>query len=190
MERRERVLSAPASRYGESTMSSDIRFRRVGENEARVYQDGDYVGDVFRHDDILNRGEVFYVVHLSEDPRGPRQGARAPSRPRGRPPPPRHPPDAVSGDKRHRRCHRRQRERLALNPVARPAAGTAPFIAAAVPRRLQEKKQGGPSVVMSEFFHTCSRQQPCGSTLRVLRSLRSLRPDPRKSKAGREVRRP
>ncbi len=45
-------------------MSSDIRFRRVGENEARVYQDGDYVGDVFRHDDILNRGAVFYVVHL------------------------------------------------------------------------------------------------------------------------------
>ena len=52
-------------------MSTDIRFRRVGENETRVYQDGDYVGDVFRHDDILNRGEVFYVVHLSEDPRGP-----------------------------------------------------------------------------------------------------------------------
>ena len=53
-------------------MSSDIRFRRVGENEARIYQqDGDHVGDVYRHDDILNRGEVFYVVHLSEDPRGP-----------------------------------------------------------------------------------------------------------------------
>ncbi len=52
-------------------MSSDIRFRRVGENEARVYQDGDHVGYLYRHDDILNRGEVFYVVHLSEDPRGP-----------------------------------------------------------------------------------------------------------------------
>ena len=52
-------------------MSSDIRFRRVGENEARVYQAGDHVGDVYRHDDILNRGAVFYVVHLSEDPRGP-----------------------------------------------------------------------------------------------------------------------
>ena len=53
-------------------MSSDIGFRRVGENEARIYQqDGDYVGDVFRQDDILNRGEVFYVLHLSEDPRGP-----------------------------------------------------------------------------------------------------------------------
>ncbi len=52
-------------------MSSDIGFRRVGENEARVYQDGDYVGDVSRHDDILVDGAVFYVVHLSEDPRGP-----------------------------------------------------------------------------------------------------------------------
>ena len=52
-------------------MSSDIRFRRVGENEARIYQHGDHVGDLYRHDDILNRGEVFYVVHLSEDPRGP-----------------------------------------------------------------------------------------------------------------------
>ena len=52
-------------------MSCDIRFRRVSENEAGVYQDGDYVGDVFRQDDILNPGEVFYVVHLSEDPRGP-----------------------------------------------------------------------------------------------------------------------
>ena len=52
-------------------MSNDIGFRRVSEDEARVYQDGDHVGDVFRHDDILNRGEVFYVVHLSEDPRGP-----------------------------------------------------------------------------------------------------------------------
>ena len=52
-------------------MSSDIRFRRMSENEARVYQDGDYVGDVLRQDDILNPGEVFYVVHLSEDPRGP-----------------------------------------------------------------------------------------------------------------------
>ena len=52
-------------------MSGDIKFRRVGENEARVYQDGDYVGDVYRQDDILISGAVFYVVHLSEDPRGP-----------------------------------------------------------------------------------------------------------------------
>ena len=54
-------------------MSSDIAFKRISADEARVYQYGDYVGDVFRHDDILNPGEVFYVVHLSEDPRGPKR---------------------------------------------------------------------------------------------------------------------
>ena len=52
-------------------MSSDIAFKQISADEARVYQHGDYVGDVFRHDDILNCGAVFYVVHLSEDPRGP-----------------------------------------------------------------------------------------------------------------------
>ena len=52
-------------------MSSDIAFKRFSADEVRVYQDGDHVGDVYRQDDILNRGTVFYVVHLSEDPRGP-----------------------------------------------------------------------------------------------------------------------
>ena len=52
-------------------MSSQVTFKRIGADEVRVYQDGDHVGDVYRHDDILNRGAVFYVVHLSEDPRGP-----------------------------------------------------------------------------------------------------------------------
>ena len=53
-------------------MSSTITFTRVGEDEARIHDaDGDYVGDLFRHPDILHQGEYFYVVHLSEDPRGP-----------------------------------------------------------------------------------------------------------------------
>ena len=53
-------------------MSSTITFTRVGDNEARIHDaDGDYVGDLFRHPDILCPGEYFYVVHLSEDPRGP-----------------------------------------------------------------------------------------------------------------------
>ena len=53
-------------------MSSQITFTRVGDNEARIHDgDGDHVGDLYRQDDILNPGEVFYVVHLSEDPRGP-----------------------------------------------------------------------------------------------------------------------
>ena len=50
---------------------SRIRFRRISPQESRIYDPDDYVGDVYAHDDILNRGAVFYVVHLSEDPRGP-----------------------------------------------------------------------------------------------------------------------
>ena len=52
-------------------MSSTVTFTRVSADEARIYADGDYVGDLFRQPDILHQGEYFYVVHLSEDPRGP-----------------------------------------------------------------------------------------------------------------------
>ena len=52
-------------------MSSQIAFKRVGADEARIYQDGDYVGDLFRHPDILEAGEYYFVIHLSDDPRGP-----------------------------------------------------------------------------------------------------------------------
>ena len=53
-------------------MSSTVTFTRVDDNEARIHDsDGDYVGDLFRHPDILYPGEYFYVLHLSEDPRGP-----------------------------------------------------------------------------------------------------------------------
>ncbi len=52
-------------------MNSRIAFKRISADEARVYQDSDHVGDVYRQDDILVSGAVFYVVHLSEDPRGP-----------------------------------------------------------------------------------------------------------------------
>ena len=52
-------------------MSSTVIFTRVADNEARIHDsDGHYVGDLFRHPDILHRGQYFYVVHLSEDPRG------------------------------------------------------------------------------------------------------------------------
>ena len=53
-------------------MSSTITFTRVGPDEARIHDgDGDHVGDLFCQPDILCQGEYFYVVHLSEDPRGP-----------------------------------------------------------------------------------------------------------------------
>ncbi len=50
---------------------SSITFKRVAPDESRIYDtDGDYVGDVYAQDDILNPGSRVYVVHLSEDPRG------------------------------------------------------------------------------------------------------------------------
>ncbi|MYE03185.1 MAG: hypothetical protein F4Y03_18305 [Alphaproteobacteria bacterium] len=50
-----------------------ITFRRVTPHESRIYAGGEFVGNVYRRDDILAPGHVFYVVHLDEDPRGPRR---------------------------------------------------------------------------------------------------------------------
>ena len=52
---------------------SQVSFKRITPTESRIFADGDYVGDVYRQDDILNAGRHYYVVHLSEDPRGPRR---------------------------------------------------------------------------------------------------------------------
>ncbi len=52
-------------------MSSQITFRRVSADEARIFQDGDHVGDVYRQRDILDLASSLYVIHLDEDPRGP-----------------------------------------------------------------------------------------------------------------------
>ena len=52
---------------------SGIAFRRIAPDEARIVLDGDHVGDVYRQDDVLLPGSHFYVVHLDEDPRGPRR---------------------------------------------------------------------------------------------------------------------
>ena len=53
-------------------MSSTITFTRVADNEARIHDsDGDYVGDLFRQPDILCPGSFYFVIHLTEDPRGP-----------------------------------------------------------------------------------------------------------------------
>ena len=50
---------------------SHITFKRIAPDEARVYDaDGDHVGDVYAHDDILNPGSRVYLVLLDDDPRG------------------------------------------------------------------------------------------------------------------------
>ena len=50
---------------------TDLTFRRITPDESRIYQDGTIVGEVYRQEDILNRGRHYYVIHLSEDRRGP-----------------------------------------------------------------------------------------------------------------------
>lgn len=50
---------------------SRISFKRINPDESRIYDDGDCVGEVYRLPDILNAGVPCYVVHLSEDCRGP-----------------------------------------------------------------------------------------------------------------------
>ena len=50
---------------------TDLAFRRITPEESRIYQDGAIVGEVYRQEDILNTGAHYYVIHLSEDPRGP-----------------------------------------------------------------------------------------------------------------------
>ncbi len=50
---------------------SYVTFKRVRPDESRIYDaDGDYVGDVYAHDDILNPGQRVYLVLLEDDPRG------------------------------------------------------------------------------------------------------------------------
>ena len=51
-----------------------VTFKRITPRESRIHDaDGDHVGDVYRQDDILAPGRVYYVVHLFEDPRGPKR---------------------------------------------------------------------------------------------------------------------
>ena len=48
-----------------------ISFKRITPKESRIYTaDGEHVGDVYAHDDILNPGARVFLISLDEDPRG------------------------------------------------------------------------------------------------------------------------
>ena len=52
----------------------DLRFRRRGEGECDIVVHGQTVGTVMRRADIANpNGGWFYVIHLYDDRRGPKQ---------------------------------------------------------------------------------------------------------------------
>ena len=48
---------------------SIITFRRIDQEEALIYHDGELVGDLYRHEDPLT-GRPVYLVLLAEDGRG------------------------------------------------------------------------------------------------------------------------
>ena len=47
-----------------------VTFHKVADDEARIFADGEYVGDLFRHRDILSPDTLLYVLHLEDDARG------------------------------------------------------------------------------------------------------------------------
>ena len=50
---------------------SHVTFKRVRSDESRICDaDGEYVGDVYAHNDILHLGRRVYLVLLEDDPRG------------------------------------------------------------------------------------------------------------------------
>ena len=62
--------------------TTDLTFRRITPEESRIYQDGAIVGEVYRQEDILNRGRHHYVTReaaamfLAADDVGMTQWAR------------------------------------------------------------------------------------------------------------------
>ena len=50
-----------------------IEFKRRTPEESAIYDDGDLVGEVYRQESAIEDEPHYYVVHLSEDPRGPKR---------------------------------------------------------------------------------------------------------------------
>ena len=110
-----------------------LTFKLVAPDEVRVYRDGDYIGDIFKDEDILNPGRFHYLIWLYEDRRGWKRVTDPRPAPRDRRALGRHPRIPLSHDRqRHRsrprwgreparysrsRCHRLT---AALAPAAKP----------------------------------------------------------------------
>ena len=49
---------------------TELRFELAVPDEVRIYRDGEYVGDIYKDEDILNPGRHHYLIWLVEDWRG------------------------------------------------------------------------------------------------------------------------
>ena len=50
--------------------TTDLAFKLAASDEVRIYRDGQHIGDIFKHEDILNAGQFHYLIWLVEDWRG------------------------------------------------------------------------------------------------------------------------
>ena len=48
----------------------DLTFARTAADEVRIYRDGEYIGDIYKDEDVLNPGRFHYLIWLAEDWRG------------------------------------------------------------------------------------------------------------------------
>ena len=47
-----------------------LEFKRTDDDEVRIYKDQTYIGDIYKDEDILNSGQHYYIIWLSDDYRG------------------------------------------------------------------------------------------------------------------------
>ena len=50
--------------------AQNITFGPVVDDEVRIYLDGNFVGDIYKVESVLNPGTHDYLIHLNEDYRG------------------------------------------------------------------------------------------------------------------------
>ena len=49
---------------------TNLTFALGAPDEVRIYRDGQYIGDIYKDEDILNPGRHHYLIWLAEDWRG------------------------------------------------------------------------------------------------------------------------
>ena len=49
---------------------TDLTFALTAPDEVRVYRSGEYIGDIFKDEDVLCPGRFHYLIWLAEDWRG------------------------------------------------------------------------------------------------------------------------
>ena len=49
---------------------TDLSFQLTGPDEVRIYRGNEYIGDIYKDEDVLNRDRFHYLIWLVEDWRG------------------------------------------------------------------------------------------------------------------------